>query len=160
MPARHAVLLTPSISLRPVLSYLLFSNSFPCHTSENSPVSPATATDPKTPFSKPFIYHTSETPRGVEGCSSDSGTRHSPLYSSPFLSLSCALFCATDVPQLLSNQPVIHSFHRDGGCTHLPAILLCVLCVSALSVSLHNPPAPLLLPASPVQSLRFRPGEK
>jgi len=38
--------------------------SFPCHTSENSPISPATATDPKTPISNPCVCHTSETPRG------------------------------------------------------------------------------------------------
>src|SRR3989454_11988237 len=42
----------------------LFPNSFPCHTSENSPVSPILATDPKTHLSKSCICHTSETPRG------------------------------------------------------------------------------------------------
>jgi hypothetical protein len=45
--------------------YLLSSNSFPCHTSENSPVSPSIATLPKTAVPKPNICHTSETPRGV-----------------------------------------------------------------------------------------------
>src|SRR5712664_1621700 len=37
-------------------------NSFPCHTSENSPVSPSIATLPKTPVSNPSVCHTSETP--------------------------------------------------------------------------------------------------
>ena len=41
-----------------------FRNSFACHTSENSPVSPAIATDPKTPPNNPCICHTSETPLG------------------------------------------------------------------------------------------------
>src|SRR5436309_145646 len=35
---------------------------FPCHRFENSPVSPAVATDPKTPYRKSFPCHTSETP--------------------------------------------------------------------------------------------------
>src|SRR5712691_727777 len=65
MLARHAVLLTPSISLRPLFSYFLFSNSFPCHRSENSPVSLAIATLPKTAISNPCACHTCETPRGV-----------------------------------------------------------------------------------------------
>src|SRR5260370_13572108 len=39
MRPRHAAPLTLPISLRPVFSYFLFSDSFPCHTSENSPVS-------------------------------------------------------------------------------------------------------------------------
>src|SRR5712691_4498599 len=64
MLARHAVLLTPSISLRPLFSYFLFSNSFPCHRSENSPVSLAIATLPKTAVSNPCACHTCETPRG------------------------------------------------------------------------------------------------
>jgi len=37
---------------------------FPCHTSENSPVSPILATDPKTYLSKSCTCHTSETPPG------------------------------------------------------------------------------------------------
>ena len=41
-----------------------FRNSFACHTSENSPVSPAIATDLKTPPNNPCICHTSETPLG------------------------------------------------------------------------------------------------
>ena len=89
MRPRHAVLLTPLISLRPVFSRpriqiahessqipsFVFERlrtlpssvsckSFPCHTSENSPVSPAIATDPKTPSRKSFDCHTSETPPG------------------------------------------------------------------------------------------------
>src|SRR6266446_9952304 len=38
--------------------------SFPCHTSENSPVSPIIATLPKTSVSNPCVCHTSETPGG------------------------------------------------------------------------------------------------
>src|SRR2546426_3477516 len=40
----------------------LSPNSFPCHTSENSPVSPILATDPKSLLRKSFACHTSETP--------------------------------------------------------------------------------------------------
>ena len=43
----------------------LSPNSFPCHTSENSPVSPIIATLPKTGVSNPCVCHTSETPRGI-----------------------------------------------------------------------------------------------
>jgi len=49
----------------PIQSYLFFLKSFHCHTSENSTVSPAIATDPKTPPCKSFACHTSETPRGL-----------------------------------------------------------------------------------------------
>src|SRR6266581_7928963 len=45
-------------------SFSLFSKPFACHTSKNSPVSPATATDPKTDVSKSCICHTSEPPGG------------------------------------------------------------------------------------------------
>jgi len=38
---------------------------FLCHRFENSPVSPAVATDPKTPYRKSFACHTSETPGPV-----------------------------------------------------------------------------------------------
>src|SRR6266403_6322130 len=43
-------------------SFSLFSKPFACHTSKNSRVSPATATDPKTDVSKSCICHTSEAP--------------------------------------------------------------------------------------------------
>src|SRR5260370_41823243 len=47
----------------PTLSpYRPFPNSFPCHTSENSSVSPSIATLPKSPVSNPRVCHTSETP--------------------------------------------------------------------------------------------------
>ncbi len=42
--------------------YFLFSKSFPCHTSDNSPVSPVIATLPKTNVSNLFVCHTSEPP--------------------------------------------------------------------------------------------------
>src|SRR3989441_7410754 len=44
----------------------LSPNSFPCHTSESSSVSPIIATDPKMHLSKSCICHTSETPRVSE----------------------------------------------------------------------------------------------
>src|SRR6267378_7089106 len=43
--------------------YSSFAKSFLCHTPENSPLTPAIATDPKTPSRKSFPCHTSETPR-------------------------------------------------------------------------------------------------
>src|SRR5260370_16270554 len=52
-------------SPRGLLATFPSANYFPCHTSENSPVSPAIATDPKTPLSNPCICHTCETPRGL-----------------------------------------------------------------------------------------------
>src|SRR5712691_3400253 len=64
MRPRHAVLLTPSISLRSVPLPHYLPKSFPCHRSENSPVSPAVATLPKTRVSNPCVCHTSEIPRG------------------------------------------------------------------------------------------------
>jgi hypothetical protein len=66
MLAPHAVLPTSSMSLRlpqPCSHYA--PKSFPCHRSENSPVSPTIATDPKTRVSKSSACHTSETPRGL-----------------------------------------------------------------------------------------------
>src|SRR5216684_6434419 len=43
----------------------LSPNSFPCHTSENSPVSPIIATLPKMRVSNPCVCHTYDTPRGA-----------------------------------------------------------------------------------------------
>jgi len=56
--------------------------SFPCHTSENSPVSPAIATDPKTPSRKSFPCHTSDTPRvAILGRSNlSSPQRNQPMF--------------------------------------------------------------------------------
>src|SRR5260370_21437616 len=45
--------------------YPLSPNSFPCHTSKNSPVSPTIATLPKTRVSNPCVCHTYNTPPGV-----------------------------------------------------------------------------------------------
>src|SRR5713226_5177486 len=160
MPARHAVLLTPSMSLRLVFPYFLFSKSFPCHRSEKSPVSLAIATLPKTVVSNPCVCVTSETPRGVV-------TLNIPaLFNlSPFLSHSCALFCTTDVPQLFSNQPVTHSFPCDGGCT--PLALLFFLRAPRRDGQESRPPTffhSLLLTSLlhyfllPLQSLRFHQG--
>jgi hypothetical protein len=53
----------PSAAPHPPWPDLLIScNSFPCHTSENLPVSPAIATDPKTHVSNPCVCHTSDPP--------------------------------------------------------------------------------------------------
>jgi hypothetical protein len=72
-----------------------FPKSFPCHTSENSPVSPAIATDPKTPFSKSCVCYTSEPPWVITPNVSTfkRSTLPTAFYLSPFLSDSCALFC-------------------------------------------------------------------
>ena len=76
-----------------------FPKFFPCHTSENSPVSPGIATDPKTPFSKSCICHTSETPRGRFSTFQPSAFQHSndsSIYPLSFQILphSFAPFCA------------------------------------------------------------------
>ena len=119
MLARHKVLLTSSISLRLrrqpprsancaslfltfnfKLSTSRFPKFFPCHTSENSSVSPAIATDPKMPSRKPFACHTSETPRA--------GSQHSNLQPSNIQT----------IPQIypLSFHILAHSFALF--CTH------------------------------------------
>src|SRR6266704_2869428 len=74
MRPRHAVLPTPSVSLRSVPLPHYLPKSFPCHTSENSPVSPAIATDPKTHLSKSCICHTSDIPPGGDIGLSDART--------------------------------------------------------------------------------------
>ncbi len=56
------------------ISYSLSPNSRICHTSENSPVSPIIATDPKTHFSKSCICHTSNIPPGGAHGLSDART--------------------------------------------------------------------------------------
>src|SRR6266851_6577030 len=98
MRPRHAVLLTPSISLRSVPLPHYLPKSFPCHRSENSPVSPIIATDPKTHLSKSCICHTSDIPPGVTLASPTLGLPHPQAFQrflqlSPFFSNSCALFC-------------------------------------------------------------------
>jgi len=118
---RHKVLLTSSISLRLrqpprsancaslfstfnfKLSTSRFLKFFPCHTSENSSVSPVTATDPKMPSRKPFACHTSETPRGRFSTFQPSTFQHSndsSIYPLSFhiLAHSFALFCTHQKP--------------------------------------------------------------
>ena len=58
---------------------------FPCHRFENSPVSPAVATLPKTPYRKSFACHTSETPyfqKRLRPSRSDGGSREKGAPSS------------------------------------------------------------------------------
>src|SRR6266567_5023716 len=139
MLARHRVLLTSSISLRLPqpprsasraflfstfnfkLSTSRFPKFFPCHTSENSSVSPAIATDPKMPSRKPFACHTSETPRA--------GSQHSNFQPSNIQTIpqiyplsfhilphSLALFCTflrSRKIQLFSFQAIPHSSHKN-----------------------------------------------
>src|SRR5260370_30572155 len=95
MRPRHAVLLTPSILLRyvPLPHYL--PKSFPCPRSENSPVSLAVATLPKTRVSNPCVCHTSEPPGGALPLSPPLATHQPRLESSSFLSYSSALFCTS-----------------------------------------------------------------
>ncbi len=69
--------------------YPLAGNFFRCHRSENSPVSPAIATLPKTPSRKSFPCHTSETPGGH----SQASTIPALLFFSP-----CQL-CARRLPR-------------------------------------------------------------
>ena len=47
------------------LRSLVSDNSFRCHTSRISLITPLFATDPKTRSHKPFVCHTCETPQGV-----------------------------------------------------------------------------------------------
>src|SRR5258706_4431744 len=73
-----------------------FPKFFPCHTSENSPVSLGIATDPKTPLSKSCICHTSEPPPGrfLNMLTFNLPTFKRFLNLSPFFSNSSALFCS------------------------------------------------------------------
>ncbi len=102
MRPRHAVLPPPSVSLRPVPLPHYLPKSFPCHTSENSPVSPIIATDPKTHLSKSCICHTSEIPPGVALASPTLGLPH-PQAFQRFLQLS-------PIPYPLSFHILAHSF--------------------------------------------------
>jgi hypothetical protein len=146
MRPRHAVLLNPPVFLRPsqlpshklghrsnfrspyTLPSSVSSKSFACHTSENSPVSPAIATDPKTPLCKSFACHTSETPLG--GCYSQQFSLSSahPLFlqalahsfafaksSTCLFSSDSALSFATAASQALYFLCLAHSFHHHGG---------------------------------------------
>src|SRR5260370_25291049 len=230
MRPRHAVLLTPSISLRPVLSpsrtpitrqtplipsfvfkvlrtlpsfvsrkscschsyancrgvyqqfpfwnsilanqqtisYSLSPNYRICHTSENSPVSPIIATDPKTHLSNPCICHTSDTlPPGWHWPlrRSDFHTRkrsndssNYPLSS--FFSYSCALFCT--ILHAPKNQPFCFQWiprslpktTRGGGTlrsyllsflqlfrrsTRHPAIMSCSACFFSVNPAMTYP---------------------
>src|SRR6266851_4088725 len=130
MRPRHAVLLTPSISLRSVPLPHYLPKSFPCHRSENSPVSPIIATDPKTHLSKSCICHTSDIPPGVTLASPTLGLPH-PQAFQRFLQLSPIPFLFTFLRTLLHSpktqpfcfQAIPHSLPRTtrgGGTDDLP----------------------------------------
>ncbi len=131
MPSRHAVLLTPPISLCPLFPYFLFSNSFSCHRSENSPVSLAIATLPKTAVSKPCACHTCETPQGVltlDIPTFNFSTLRCLAYPLSFhiLAPSFALFCTflhSRKTQRFSFQSFPHSLPKKStrGRGHLPS---------------------------------------
>ena len=112
------------------LTNVPFPKFFPCHTSENSPVSPGIATDPKTPSRKSYACHTSETPRGRF---LNMPTFNLPTFKrfrnlSPFFSNSSTLFCAflrLRKTQLFSFQAIPHSSPkttRVGGSHESPAV--------------------------------------
>ena len=83
----------------------LFSNSFPCHTSAISPVTPAFATDPKIPSRNPFACHTSGTPR-LAGTSSLSsvGAQHRCALSCPFLFVLFFYYLSVERPRTVSSS--------------------------------------------------------
>jgi hypothetical protein len=121
-----------------------FPKFFPCHTSENSPVSPGIATDPKTPFSKSCICHTSETPRGRFSTFQPSTFQQFKrfLELSPFFSNSSTLFWTflrSREIQLFSFQAIPHSSPkttRVGGVTnHQPS-------PSPFQLSIEDPAPP------------------
>ncbi len=84
------------------IPYPLSPNSRICHTSENSPVSPIIATDPKTHFSKSCICHTSDIPPAVT-LASPTTRLPRPQAFQRFLQLS-------PIPYPLSFHILAHSF--------------------------------------------------
>src|SRR5713101_1774575 len=127
MPARlprasmgHAVLLPPSISFRlPLLWRDRRFRSGRNYPPKSFPVISFADPHPLTPLESYRFKN-----QGGEGCPSPSPltTRRSSLRSSPFLSYFCRQSCTTEASQLLFNQPVTHSFPRNGGCTPGSAI--------------------------------------
>src|SRR6266849_3588368 len=103
---------------------------FPCHRSEKTLAKSNHCHTSKTHRNNLCVCHTSETPLGGLPISvrpkrgrKEHLSRHRsapiPYPLSSFFSYSYALFGTTAVSQLFSNQPITHSFHRDGGCTSL-----------------------------------------
>src|SRR6266702_5895555 len=84
------------------IPYPLSPNSRICHTSENSPVSPIIATDPKTHFSKSCICHTSDIPPAVT-LASPTTRLPRPQAFLRFLQLSPIPFLFTFLRTLLHN---------------------------------------------------------
>ena len=124
MRPRHAVLLTPSISLRSVPLPHYLPKSFPCHRSENSPVSPAVATLPKTRVSNPCVCHTSEIPRGRYLTSQPAlhplPTSHPPVPLSrfpaiPFFFTLLRTLLHSPKPQSFCFQSLPHSLPKTAG---------------------------------------------
>src|SRR5258707_4490261 len=148
MLARHAILLTPSIAASLPLACRGAERTFlvphAC-TRPKNPLSSFLATDPKKHLLSPII---ATLPKRTEITPVFATHPRPPWEASPFLfalsaaerntslaialpqspipyplssffSYSYALFGTTAVSQLFSNQPITHSFHRDGGCTSL-----------------------------------------
>ncbi len=112
MLARHAVLLTPSISLRSVPLPHYLPKSFPCHRSENSPVSLAVATLPKTRVSNPCVCHTSEPPQGSLILTSQPSNVVWPI---PFLFILLRTLAHSSKTQPLCFQSIAHSLPKTWG---------------------------------------------
>ena len=92
------------------------SNSFPCHTSENSPVSPTIATDPKSLLRKSFACHTSETPRGALAPPPVGRSRVLPTYPLYFHILVHSIALAENSTLLFSsNSQLFLQEHPVGG---------------------------------------------
>src|SRR5712691_5951247 len=146
MPARHAVLLTPSISFRlPLHCRDRRFRSGRNYPPKSFPVISFADPHPLTPLESYRFKN-----QGGEGCPSLSPltTRRSSPRSTPFLSYSCRQSCTTEASQLLFHQPVTHSFPRNGGCTPGSAIFASPLSGTA-AIWLFSSPRYLLISLLP-----------
>src|SRR6266478_3230466 len=113
-PARRHAARLSSFTSFPYLAtslppYFLFSNSFPCHTSENSPVSPSIATLPKTPVSNPCVCHTCETPRGWGSLLTLAPNSQPSTFNFQLSTFSIQFFLDTPTQRPLTNPFAINS---------------------------------------------------
>src|SRR6266566_2171315 len=120
------------------IPYPLSPNSRICHTSENSPVSPIIATDPKTHFSKSCICHTSDIPPAVT-LASPTTRLPRPQAFQRFLQLSPIPFLFAFLRTLLHNfarakNSTVFVFNRFGTlCTKHPGWGYLMTCPSKFS---------------------------